>query len=256
MSDNLKTPDYLFEVSWEVCNKIGGIHTVISTKAGLLQKKFNSNYITIGPDVWRGETENPEFIEDKSLFVAWREFAADEGLRLRIGRWNVSGNPLAIIIDFTPFISHKDEILKNLWERFKLDSISGHWDYVEPVLFGYAAGKIIESFLRFNTGSSERAVAHFHEWMTGSGVLYLRDKAPGVTTMFTTHATVVGRSLAGNYQPLYRDFEKFDVEVKAREFNIISKQSLERLAAEYADAFTTVSDLTARECSQFSRERC
>jgi glycogen phosphorylase/synthase len=251
MSDNLKTPDYLFEVSWEVCNKIGGIHTVISTKAGLLQKKFNSHYITIGPDVWRGETENPEFIEDKSLFVAWREFAADEGLRLRIGRWNVSGNPLAIIIDFTPFISHKDEILKNLWERFKLDSISGHWDYVEPVLFGYAAGKIIESFLRFNTGSSERAVAHFHEWMTGSGVLYLRDKAPGVTTIFTTHATVVGRSLAGNYQPLYRDFEKFDVEVKAREFNIISKQSLERLAAEYADAFTTVSDLTARECSRF-----
>jgi glycogen phosphorylase/synthase len=203
MSDNLKTPDYLFEVSWEVCNKIGGIHTVISTKAGLLQKKIQFIIILcIGPDVWRGETENPEFIEDKGFLPAWREFAADEGLRIRTGRWNVSGNPLAIIIDFTPFISHKDEILKDLWERFRLDSIAGHWDYVEPVLFGYAAGKLIESFVRFNTGQMKERLAHFHEWMTGSGVLYLVRQGTGVTTMFTTHATVIGRSLAGNYQPI------------------------------------------------------
>jgi glycogen phosphorylase/synthase len=251
MSDNMRTPDYLFEVSWEVCNKIGGIHTVISTKAGLLQKKFNSNYINIGPDVWRGETDNPEFIEDKGLFAAWREIAIDEGLRFRTGRWNINGYPLAIIIDFTPLIPKKDEILKELWEKFRLDSISGHWDYIEPVLFGYAAGKLIESFVKFNTGHTERALAHFHEWMTGSGVLYLNDRAPGVTTMFTTHATVVGRCLAGNHQPLYRDFEKFDVDAKAREFNVVSKQSLERLAAEKADVFTTVSDLTARECGKF-----
>ncbi len=251
MSDKLMMPDYLIEVSWEVCNKVGGIHTVLSTKSGLLQQKLNSNYILIGPDVWRGETENPEFIEDKGLFTAWREAATSEGLRIRTGRWNIAGHPVAIIIDFTPFISHKDQIFKVMWEQFNLDSISGQWDYVEPVLFGYAAGRLIESFTRFNAGPTERVLAHFHEWMTGSGVLYLKNSVPEVTTMFTTHATVMGRSLAGNYQPLYRDFESFDPEVKAREFNVVSKFSLEKNAARNADAFTTVSDLTARECSRF-----
>ena len=33
MNKNILSPDYIFEVSWEVCNKIGGIHTVISTKS-------------------------------------------------------------------------------------------------------------------------------------------------------------------------------------------------------------------------------
>jgi glycogen phosphorylase/synthase len=251
MAEKLITPDYLFEVSWEVCNKVGGIHTVISSKAGLLQKKFNSNYILIGPDVWRGETDNPEFIEDRGLFAAWREAAVNEGLHIRTGRWKVDGLPLAIIVDFTPLIPQKDEIFKVMWERFRLDSISGQWDYVEPVLFGYAAGKLIESFVRFNTSTAERTMAHFHEWMTGSGILYLKDSVPAVTTMFTTHATVIGRSLAGNNQPLYRDFDKFDIEAKAREFNVVSKLSLERLAASNADVYTTVSDLTARECSRF-----
>ena len=251
MHDKQKLPDYIFEVSWEVCNKVGGIHTVLSTKAGLLQRELKNNYILIGPDVWRGDTENPEFIEDRNLFAAWKQAAAIDGLRIRIGKWDIKGYPIAVIIDFTPFISHKDEIFKVMWERFQLDSITGHWDYVEPVLFGYAVGRLIESFVKFNILSGERVLAHFHEWMTGSGVLYLRDRVPAVTTVFTTHATVMGRSLAGNYQPLYRDFQKFDAEAKAREFNIVSKFSLEKLTAENADAFTTVSDLTARECRHF-----
>jgi glycogen phosphorylase/synthase len=251
MHDKLNLPDYLFEVSWEVCNKVGGIHTVLSTKSGLMQKKLNNNYILVGPDVWREDSDNPEFIEDKNLFSAWRQAAAIDGLHIHTGRWNIKGKPLAIIIDFTPYISHKDKILKDFWDTFKLDSISGHWDYVEPVLFGYAVGRMIESFVKFNTAPGERTIAHFHEWMTGSGVLYLRDKVPAVTTVFTTHATVMGRSLAGNYQPLYRDFEKFDAEIKAKEFNVIPKLSLEKLTAVNADAFTTVSQLTARECKHF-----
>jgi glycogen phosphorylase/synthase len=251
MQEQKLKPDYIFEVSWEVCNKIGGIHTVLSTKAGLLQKEMRNNFILIGPDLWRGDTDNPEFIEDKELFIAWRQAAAIDGLRIRTGRWNIKDRPLAIIIDFTPFIAQKDKILKEMWEKFGLDSITGHWDYVEPVLFGYAVGRLIESFVRFNTITGERILAHFHEWMTGSGILYLRDQAPSVTTVFTTHATVMGRSLAGNYQPLYREFEKYDALSKAREFNIISKYSLEKLSATHADVFTTVSDLTARECRHF-----
>jgi glycogen phosphorylase/synthase len=179
MEAPLLKPDFLFEVGWEVCNKVGGIHTVMSTKATSLLKQMSSNYILIGPDVWRDEIDNPEFMEDKMLFKAWRERSFEEGLRIRIGRWNIPGNPIAVIVDFTTFIAIKDEVLKDFWENYKLDSISGQWDYVEPVLFGYAAGKVVESFVRFNTSSRENVIAHFHEWMTGSGILYLDKYLPG-----------------------------------------------------------------------------
>ena len=251
METPLLKPDYLFEVSWEVCNKIGGIHTVLATKATSLQKQLTSNYIVIGPDVWRDEVDNPEFIEDKMLLKSWHEKSLEEGLRIRVGRWNIPGNPIAVIVDFTTFIPMKDEILKTFWDEYQLDSISGQWDYVEPVLFGYAVGRVIESFVKFNTSSRENVIAHFHEWMTGSGILYLDKNFPRVGTIFTTHATVIGRSISNNYQPLYRDFEKHNGDKKAQELHVVSKHSLEKLAAKHSDCFTTVSELTSKECRQF-----
>jgi len=247
----MKRPDYIFEVSWEVCNKVGGIHTVISTKALSLVKEMKDHYITIGPDVWRESQEHPEFQEDTSLFPDWKENAAKEGLRVRIGRWKIKGNPIAVVLDFTPFIQKKDDIFKELWESYKLDSISGQWDYIEPALFGYAAGKAIESFSRFYDLEEKNIISHFHEWQTGGGLLYLEKYLPTVGTVFTTHATTVGRSIAGNMQSLYSQLDLLNGDLKARELNVVAKHSLEKLAGTHADTFTTVSELTARECKQF-----
>jgi phosphorylase/glycogen(starch) synthase len=254
MTTNYLSPDYLFEVSWEVCNKVGGIHTVISTKALSIQKEVGDNHILIGPDVWRDTGENPEFEEDKSLFSAWRQSAAGEGLRVKTGRWKIAGRPIALILDFTPFMSQKDAIFSKLWESFKLDSISGQWDYIEPALFGYAAGKLIESFTRFHISTRQRVIAQFHEWMCGGGLLYLKDHFPQVATVFTTHATVIGRSIAGNQLPLYGKLNEYDGDDKSNDFNVTSKQSMEKLSAQHADAFTTVSSLTAMECAQFLKK--
>ena len=245
------SPDYLFEVSWEVCNKIGGIHTVIATKALNMSKTLMQRHILIGPDVWRDTEQNPEFIEDHRLLLSWRAKAAQEGLRIRVGRWNVSGNPIAVLVDFSSLITHKDEIFATFWERFGLDSISGQWDYVEPALFGYAAGKVIESFTRFNLAPHHKAVAQFHEWMTGTGLLYLKTTNLPVACVFTTHATVLGRCLAGNQLPLYDAMTRYQPDDKARDFNVVSKHSLEKITAQQADAFTTVSEITAKECVHF-----
>ena len=46
-------PDYIFESSWEVCNKVGGIYTVLSTRANTLQQEMQDKVFFIGPDVWR-----------------------------------------------------------------------------------------------------------------------------------------------------------------------------------------------------------
>ncbi|MEE4196886.1 MAG: alpha-glucan family phosphorylase [Bacteroidales bacterium] len=251
MNNHSVFPDYLFEVSWEVCNKVGGIHTVISTKALTLAKKLQNNHFVIGPDILHESMENPEFIEDKQLLRSWRERSAGEGLRIRLGRWNIAGQPLAILVDFSTFIAQKDDIFKVFWEQYKLDSLTGQWDYIEPALFGYAAGRVIESYCRYFLSRSHHIVAHFHEWMTGTGLLYLKKNAPDIATLFTSHATVLGRSIAGNNLPLYEDLEKFNPDFKSREFNVVAKQSLEKLAAAHADCFTTVSEITARECKAF-----
>ncbi|MFA6757733.1 MAG: alpha-glucan family phosphorylase [Bacteroidales bacterium] len=248
---NLTTPNYLFEVSWEVCNKIGGIHTVIATKALNLSKELENNHILIGPDVWRETGSNPEFIEEPNLLRAWRGKAYEEGLRIRVGRWNVSGTPIVILVDFSSYIPRKDEIFSKFWEEYKLDSLSGEWDYIESALFGYATGEVIESFVKFNTAPHMKVAAQFHEWMTGAGVLYLKSLPLPIATIFTTHATVIGRSLAGNGFPLYNNMKQYNSDEKALEFNVLAKHSLEKCAATQANVFTTVSDITALECEHF-----
>ena len=195
MSNTNQMPNYLFEVSWEVCNKVGGIHTVVSTKALTVNKLMADNYMVIGPDLMQ-EGTNPEFEADATLLSDWRESLYEEGVRVRIGRWKVAGNPIAILIDFKSLISQKDEVLKHMWEDYHVDSISGQWDYIEPVLFGYAAGMVVKSYVDNFCSSADKVVAHFHEWMTASGGLYLRKHSPYVATLFTTHATVAGRCIA------------------------------------------------------------
>ncbi len=244
-------PDFLFEVSWEVCNKVGGIYTVVATKSLNMSKELKNNHILIGPDVWRDTKQNPDFTEDTRLLRSWKAKAAEEGLRIRVGRWNVAGNPIAILVDFTAFFQKKDEIFAKFWEVYKLDSIAGQWDYIESALFGYAAGKVIESFVNFNTSARQRAVAQFHEWMTGAGLLYLKMQVPQVGCIFTTHATVLGRCIAGNNRPLYDQMEHYNPDEMARQYNVTSRHSLEKAAATAADCFTTVSDITAKECKHF-----
>ncbi|MCL2072408.1 MAG: alpha-glucan family phosphorylase [Marinilabiliaceae bacterium] len=243
-------PDFLFQTSWEVCNKMGGIHTVLASQSETLYKFLKERLIFIGPDVWMGPKNNPEFIPDDTIYSDLIENIKSEGIRVRIGRWNVPGKPVAILIDFSPFLAQKNEILSYYWEKYLVDSISGHWDYIESVIFGYAAGVVIEKFCKYYLDINDRVIAHFHEWQTGSGALYLNDKLPQVGTAFTTHATVVGRSLAGNRIPIYDNLSTFNGDVKARELNVTAKHSLEKTTANQVDSFTTVSEITARECKQ------
>jgi glycosyltransferase involved in cell wall biosynthesis len=117
-------------------------------------------------------------------------------------------------------------------------------------MFSYATGKVIESIYRYLNLEDKKVIAHFNEWMLGMGVLYLKDKVPSIATVFTTHATSIGRSICGNNKPLYDQFEHYDGDQMAKELNMVAKHSIEKQAAMNASCFTTVSRLTARECLQ------
>ena len=248
----MKAPYHLFEVSWEVCNKVGGIYTVVSTKSKTLSNKFGSNYILIGPDICKDESTLCEFKSEENMLSSWVKHARGSGLKFRIGRWaSLEEQPMVILVDFTQYFSQKDEIFAELWNDYSLDSITGGWDYIEPCLFGYATAKIIESYYNFYFNATDTAVAQFHEWMTGSGILYLKKKCPQIATVFTTHATVLGRSLAGNRMPLYEALNNYNPDTLSQQFNLRSKQSLEKLSAQNSDVFTVVSDITNLECEKF-----
>lgn len=250
MTKDLLKPDYIFEASWEVCNKVGGIYTVLSTRAKTLQDSFRDKIIFIGPDFWL-EKENPLFIESSTLFSEWKIYAInDEKLYVRVGRWNIPGEPIAILIDFHPFFYHKNEIYTEAWNNHQVDSLHAYGDYDEASMFSYAAAKVVESFYNYNLGESDKVIYQAHEWMTGLGALYIQTNVPEIATIFTTHATTIGRSIAGNNKPLYDYLFSYSGDQMAQELNVQSKHSIEKQTAHYVDCFTTVSEITNTECKE------
>ena len=247
-------PDYVFESSWEVCNKVGGIYTVLSTRAKTLQEEMKDRIIFIGPDVWK-ENDCPYFKEDPSLFVEWQWEAKQQALNVRVGRWTIPGEPIAILVDFYPYFEKKNELYGWLWENYQVDSLHAYGDYDEASMFSYAAALVVESmyhhYVKGETFDNKtRVIYHANEWMCGLGALYINKKLPQIGTIFTTHATSIGRSIAGNQKPLYDYLFAYNGDQMAGELNMQSKHSIEKQTAMYVDCFTTVSDITANECKE------
>lgn len=243
-------PNFIFEASWEVCNKVGGIYTVLSTRAKTMKDKLGDGVMFIGPDVWR-DKKNPLFREDSELLAAWREKAEQDHLHVRVGRWDIPGQPIAVLVDFQPYYAIKNDIYTSLWEDFGVDSLHAYGDYDEASMFSYAAGLVVESYYNYCLrGKCENVVYQAHEWMTGLGALYIQKHVPEIATIFTTHATTIGRSIAGNHKPLYEYLFAYNGNQMAEELNVQSKHSIERETAHHVDCFTTVSEVTNRECAE------
>jgi glycosyltransferase involved in cell wall biosynthesis len=250
MINEFITPDYLFEASWEVCNKVGGIYTVLSTRANTLQETFHDRLFFVGPD-FPERTATPTFDESDTLLAAWRSHARTaDGLTVRVGRWNIPGRPIVILVDFQSFYVRKNEIYTEMWNRYQVDSLHAYGDYDEASMFACAAGRVVESFYRFSLMPTDKVVFQAHEWMTGMAALYLQTAVPEIATIFTTHATSIGRSIAGNNKPLYDYLFAYNGDQMAGELNMQSKHSVEKQTAHYADCFTTVSEITDTECRQ------
>jgi glycosyltransferase involved in cell wall biosynthesis len=240
-------PDYIFETSWEVCNKVGGIYTVLSSRAKTLQATHPDRLFFIGPDFHADETP---FTEDRSLLPSFREALAADGLQVRIGRWEIPGRPVALLVDYTPLRPQRDQIYHLAWEYFGVDSLHAYGDYDDASLFSVAAGRVAEVICQRCLPQQAHIVYQAHEWMSGMGMLFLKKALPRVATIFTTHATSIGRSIAGNNKLLYKYFNGYHGDQMAAELSMEAKHSIEKQSARQADCFTTVSTFTAAECTQ------
>ncbi|MBW2997536.1 hypothetical protein KY349_04315 [Candidatus Woesearchaeota archaeon] len=252
--------DFLFEVSWEICNKVGGIYTVIKTKVSPTSKIYGENYCLIGPyfhDKVKGEFEET-IIPDQYKQVC--DDLKEVGIVLHYGKWLTDGNPNAILIDFHPLFARKDEIKTHLWEHYKVDSLNASFEFEEPVVWAWAVGMVIERLSSMMPG--KKVAAMFHEWISGSALLYLKSQGCKVGTVFITHATVLGRSLASSAVDLYchdkegkclLDTMEFDKEAYNK--NAHTKHQLEKASAHAADVFATVSEITGMEAEHILQKK-
>ncbi len=245
-----ESSEYIFEISWEVCNKVGGIYTVLSTQAKALSSIYPDTLFYVGPD-FEG-SDDLFFTEDQKLLSDWAKDARKRNINIRVGHWNVPGTPTVILVDHRKLAADTNAFLYEMWDKFRVDSLQAYGDYKESVLFGYATAKVVEDFCQFHKKKigKHTILAHFHEWTTGSGLLYTKTHCPNIRTLFTTHATTTGRSICFNGKQLYEYFGGYNGDQMADELNVKAKHLIEKNAAHQADCFTTVSDITAKECLQ------
>jgi glycogen(starch) synthase len=243
------TADILFEASWEVCNKVGGIFTVLSSKSKQIQKHYKNQYCLIGP--YFEEACRTSFKEEgvPERYKGIYEEMKSMGVICHFGTWLIEGDPEVILVDFRGYGSHMDEIKKDLWEGFGVDSLNSPYDWNEPVLWGWTVGILMEKIKKLYDG--KKVIFHAHEWLAGASILYMRKNNIGVPTTFTTHATILGRTIASSERNLYSILDQINPEQEARNCGIIAKFGIEKASAQAADVFTTVSQVTAREAKAF-----
>jgi glycogen synthase len=234
----------LFEVSWEVCNKVGGIYTVLRSKAPFIQSHYDE-YIVIGPSI-AAQTE----FEERPCPLQWQNvFGAlkDKGITCRFGVWLIPGRPTAILVDAAGLVQRKDELKFFYWDRFHVDSMHASWEFEEPMCFATAAGMLVEEFARH---CEKKVIAQCHEWIAGFALLHLKGANAPVGTVFTTHATMLGRTIAGNGNQLYDMLDTINPAEWAYKYNVQDKHLTEVACAQNADVFTTVSEITGMEAQR------
>ncbi len=242
--------DILFEVSWEVCNKIGGIYTVMKSKASLIQQAYNNNYYFVGPYIpGKVSGEFVEGIPPENMKKAFLEIS-NLGIICKLGKWLIPGQPSTILVDFAGYREKINNLKRELWESYKIDSLRAPVDYNEPLLWAYCTGIIINK-LSESVFQDKKIVAHFHEWLSGAGILLLKSKKARVGTVFTTHATVLGRTLSSMQIDIYNIWNKINPDAEAIKYNVEGKHSLEKQSAINSDIFTTVSETTGIEAEHF-----
>lgn len=247
--------DYVFEISWEVCHKVGGIYTVLKSKASQMAGFYGRNYCLIGP--YFSEEIKGYFQEKTPLSefkIAFKELEK-QGIKCYFGKWLIGGEPNVILIDFKNYWPFLNEIKTQLWENYKIDSLGSSYDFNEMALWSWTTGLLLEKISYASEFQKKKVIAHFHEWQSGAGLLYLKKNKIKISAVFSAHATVLGRALAWNNIDFYSRLTQINSETESAKWNVKDKHQLEKSAAQNCDIFTTASEITALEAEHFLQRK-
>jgi len=256
-SDNNR---WCFETAWEVANKVGGIYTVIRSKTGVSVQELGDQYILLGPykeQHARQEVEEEDFSPAHPLGQAVR-IQRERGYKVVCGRWLVEGNPQVILFDVGSAAYRLNEFKQDLYEKAGIGIPQSDMEVNDTVIFGFMVAQFLADFRVEAENFSDcppRLVAHFHEWMAGTGLIMSRLWKLDVATLFTTHATQLGRHLCAGDTDFYNRLQSFDCEAEAGKRQIYHRYCLERGAAHLAHVFTTVSEITGIEAEHLIKRK-
>ena len=242
--------EVLFEVSFEACNKVGGIYAVLESKAKRMVELYKDNYFLVGP--YYPEKAVTDYLKQNPPKFCEKIFneLKEQGIYCHFGKWLIQGKPNVILIEFNEFLKNVNQIKYDLWRDYKIDSLGTGFDFDEPVAWSTACGLVIEKLIPYF--KEKRITGQFHEWLSGAALLHLHKKIP---TVFTTHATTLGRTIAGWGEELYAEVDdalKRGITVDPKrpyKYGVQAKHLMEKACAHYATVFTTVSEITAREAA-------
>ena len=239
----------LTEVAWEVCNQVGGIYTVIRSKVPTMIDRWGENYTLLGPYMHQSVATDfePAESDDSAVSQAVEKLKA-MGMEVHYGRWLVSGRPKTVL--FNPYsVMHELGNIKYFYHENHHIEFKNHDPLMDQVLaFGFMVKSFLSELARISLEDGVQVLSHFHEWMAGTAIPDLRREQIPVKTVFTTHATMLGRYLAMNDPFFYDHLPFLNWESEASNFNIDAVVRLERACAHGSHIFTTVSDVTGREC--------
>lgn len=242
------TDSLLVEAAWEVCNQVGGIHTVIRSKVPRMVEKWGEKYCLLGPNVHPSVSAIFDITSDYSdpygqAVLRMRKMGYD----VSYGRWLISGRPKVVLFNLNSISHQLPEIKYELWEHHDISTPND--ELVNQVLlFGELMKIFLLELADIQKNKPNKIIAHFHEWMAATCIPELKRRETQLRIVFTTHATLLGRYLAGNDEKFYEHLTFYDWLKESRHFGIEAQTRIERAAAHGAHIFTTVSDVTAREC--------
>ncbi|ESO00672.1 hypothetical protein HELRODRAFT_157348 [Helobdella robusta] len=251
-----KRNQWFFEVAWEVANKVGGIHTVIRTKAAVTVDELGDQYYMIGPYVEqfvRMEVEVCEPTHNDAMMKALQHMR-QHGMKVVFGRWLIEGTPNVILFDIGSGACKLNEWKNELWESSHLGIPWEDKESNDAVVFGYLTVWFLSKF-KENMSPEPCIVAHFHEWISGVGLFTCHTRRLGISTIFTTHATLLGRYLSAGSCDLYNNLHTFSLDKEAGNRGIYHRYCIERAAAHCADVFTTVSEITGLEAEHLLKRK-
>ena len=243
---------FITEVSWEVANKVGGIYTVLSSRAGEMMHRHGAEQVLfVGPRL--RPTEEMVDFRAETFCITLPSHISLLGVELPItqGYWiTPGGEAQTILVDYKPLATVRDQLYYLMWQQYGIQSDLGYGDYDDSCLFAVAAAATLLAVTPQLAPPSSQPIAIYNEWITGMGLLYHHLQQPDLRSLFITHATTVGRSICSNGKDLYRYFTGYHGDQMASELNVEAKHALERAAAHTATIFATVSEVTALECTQ------
>lgn len=191
----------LFEVSWEVCNQVGGIYQVLRSKAQPMVARWGDRYVCVGP--YEGAKANLEFeaAHPKGWLGRVVEELGSQGLKVHCGRWLIPGRPWTLLIEHWQGSDRLARAKYLLWADHGISLPAQDWMIDGVVSFADAVQRVLES--ASGQAGAGRIVAHFHEWLGGLAIPAIRKRNLGIATVFTTHATLLGRYIASSREDFY-----------------------------------------------------